>query len=340
MDATNNANADFSDQSLRLELVMSPSHPASTGALAFPAPATSNSGSSMSEADGSMVTRRRPIPKKGHTKSRRGCQSCKRRKVKCQETIPECANCKRLGLTCEYLGTRYSASSSNSTPSPSVALQTTPGTFTMADLRFFHHFLVTAYPPLPMGGAEVWKGVAALSHDYEYLVHAMLGLAASHLDLYTGNCAKQALAHRVKAMELLNRSLSNPCTSPAEGDARFGAIMALTFQASCMRDGMGEFLTMTRGCSIVAASSIIDFRHSLFREFTQEGYSESVWRAVNSQKRVPNALQQALIDDFQVAIRRLAPFCSSPLELRFLASTERATKMMQSSPVLGRYPKP
>ena len=319
---------------------MSPSHPASTGALAFPAPATSNSGSSVSEADGSMVTRRRPIPKKGHTKSRRGCQSCKRRKVKCQETIPECANCKRLGLTCEYLGTRYSASSSNSTPSPSVALQTTPGTFTMADLRFFHHFLVTAYPPLPMGGAEVWKGVAALSHDYEYLVHAMLGLAASHLDLYTGNCAKQALAHRVKAMELLNRSLSNPCTSPAEGDARFGAIMALTFQASCMRDGMGEFLTMTRGCSIVAASSIIDFRHSLFREFTQEGYSESVWRAVNSQKRVPDALQQALIDDFQVAIRRLAPFCSSPLELRFLASTERATKMMQSSPVLGRYPKP
>ncbi|KAH8666540.1 hypothetical protein BX600DRAFT_539665 [Xylariales sp. PMI_506] len=40
--------------------------------------------------------------KVGHTKSRRGCVTCKRRHVKCDEVRPLCSNCRRLGLKCTW----------------------------------------------------------------------------------------------------------------------------------------------------------------------------------------------------------------------------------------------
>ena len=141
------------------------------------------------------VRRNKPIPRKGHTKSRRGCYTCKRRKVKCSEKLPECDNCTRIGLVCEYpeppnpsalsrLVTRSGPGGGPRVPQrhgddPSTAVRmvllTTPPsptaspslmtpTFTMEDLRFFHHFLVAAHPPLPVQADSVWNNVAALSH--------------------------------------------------------------------------------------------------------------------------------------------------------------------------------
>ena len=136
--------------------------------------------------DQSRVTtrmRRKPIPRKGHTKSRRGCYSCKKRKVKCQETLPECENCTRLGLGCVYPKPPASLDPSSSpgpstlsvSPSLSVPLQPTPTTFNMDDFRYFHHFLLTAYPPLPMQGDEIWKDVAAISHSVcTFLSHTVI----------------------------------------------------------------------------------------------------------------------------------------------------------------------
>jgi hypothetical protein len=45
---------------------------------------------------------RKPIPRKGHTKSRRGCFNCKRRRIKCNESHPECNHCIKAGLHCDY----------------------------------------------------------------------------------------------------------------------------------------------------------------------------------------------------------------------------------------------
>ena len=163
----------------------------------------------------------------------------------------------------------------------------------------------------------------------------MLGLAASHLNLYNGGCASQALAHRVKAIQLLNQSLSKPCTTAAEGDARFGAIMALTFQASCMPEGMNEFLSMVRGCRVIAETGMLSFDQSLFSSFSEEGYSESVRKLTGSSPVVLDPNQEALFDEFIVSLRALAPLCTSPLEIKFLATTERVVKMVKTSAVEG-----
>jgi hypothetical protein len=129
-------------------------------------------------AELSIKLRRRPIPRKGHTKSRRGCFNCKRRKVKCQESRPVCSNCTRVGLDCEYPDSRprqwqdplavVVSSSRSVIPSPSTPLQSTATIFTPDDMRFFHHFLVSAYPALPIQGDEMWKNVAPLAHSVSY----------------------------------------------------------------------------------------------------------------------------------------------------------------------------
>lgn len=50
-----------------------------------------------------------PEDKKGykrkyHLKSRKGCSTCKKRRVKCDEAKPQCGNCVRMKLVCGYIG--------------------------------------------------------------------------------------------------------------------------------------------------------------------------------------------------------------------------------------------
>ncbi|KAK9328017.1 hypothetical protein V1520DRAFT_347203 [Lipomyces starkeyi] len=43
-------------------------------------------------------------PRKSHIKSRKGCGNCKRRRIKCDEEHPQCFNCLKHGVDCDYLG--------------------------------------------------------------------------------------------------------------------------------------------------------------------------------------------------------------------------------------------
>jgi hypothetical protein len=54
-----------------------------------------------------------------------------------------------------------------SAPSPSVvvSLQSTAIMFTLEDMRLFHHFILEAYPHLPVGNEKVWvRDVPAFAH--------------------------------------------------------------------------------------------------------------------------------------------------------------------------------
>lgn len=43
-------------------------------------------------------------------------------------------------------------------------------TFTADDLRFFHHFLIAAYPHLPFGSEDLWKtSLPASAHEVSFL---------------------------------------------------------------------------------------------------------------------------------------------------------------------------
>lgn len=212
-----------------------------------------------------VVAKRKPIPRKGHTKSRAGCVVCKRRRVKCDEASPECGQCRRLGLECEYLNKKKPASPPEST-SLARPLRTAPATFDIDDMRFFRHFLFEAYPPLPIDGGPVWHQVSQLIYEvspqalwrrisssflqYDFLLHAFLAIGASHLNLLSSaDYEKAALKHRVLAIKSLNEHLSKSEMSIPDAEAAFGATLALTFQSAYMPDGLPDFLTMVRGCT-------------------------------------------------------------------------------------------
>lgn len=137
-----------------------PPTPSSTGSSSHEAQSPSEPAREASSASGAraaaVVLRRR-----GHFKSRLGCFNCKRRRVKCNETRPECGPCRRLALSCEY------PPSPNSSPTDGAPppLRATLSGLALEDLRFYHQFLTVAYPSLPLKGGEVWSNCAAMSHS-------------------------------------------------------------------------------------------------------------------------------------------------------------------------------
>jgi hypothetical protein len=46
--------------------------------------------------------RTRSSPRRTHNKSRLGCQACKKRRIKCDETSPACGQCRDKGVECVY----------------------------------------------------------------------------------------------------------------------------------------------------------------------------------------------------------------------------------------------
>lgn len=244
---------------------------------------------SAASVDGSTTPAapRKPIPRKGHTKSRRGCFNCKRRRIKCNENYPNCSHCVKAGLRCEYPTNIIQNSQRSPSPQDAVQLRSTPGTFTMSDMRLFHHFLITGYPHLPVGADKIWITVIpSLAHNYEYLIHSILALAASHLDaISSANVGAEALSHRVIAVRSLNEALSHPAQSRSECDARMAAALALAFQSSHLQDGLAEFLTMIRGCNIIAGKDQLMNPDSAFHAFREAGHVATM------QNRLSNASQ-------------------------------------------------
>ncbi|KAK2875589.1 hypothetical protein FQN49_001594 [Arthroderma sp. PD_2] len=132
-------------------------------------------------------------PRRSHTKSRSGCRQCKLRRIKCDETPPQCSNCARRQIDCDLATRTPPASASSSAtsrptsnnrsfnhgdtapatptasatttlsplelaPAPASTLNGTvaPSAFAAAnipDLELLHHYTTFTYKTLPSGAA-------------------------------------------------------------------------------------------------------------------------------------------------------------------------------------------
>ncbi|KAF3398153.1 hypothetical protein F1880_005695 [Penicillium rolfsii] len=261
-------------------------------------------GSSYSEKGSGSPTVTRPAKskKRPHAKSRQGCLNCKARKVKCQETQPyPCSNCVGRNMECVYptkdqlLRRRRPVPSEEqherqkrdhqsitgvAPASPLIGWKNpshhSPGTFSTDDLRFLHHFLITAYPHLPFGSEDIWQtSLPAYAHECPHLMHSILCLGASHLSRMTPNgyiYAPMAIAHRGKALKSLGEALtrSDQCTR-TELDLILATTYALTFQSNYMEDGLVDFVVMVRGCAIITLRILNIYKGSeMFYSLTTE----------------------------------------------------------------------
>lgn len=138
-------------------------------------------------------------PRRAHTKSRNGCDQCKRRRVKCNEQGPPCSNCISRELHCTY----FKAPSARS---PAIALSKSPGavqspgnlsspqsvagpargarSFGIRDLELMHKFSTDTYRSLCTEPSDhyAWQVILpqqALDHDF--LLNGILALAALHV---------------------------------------------------------------------------------------------------------------------------------------------------------------
>ncbi|KAL6707216.1 hypothetical protein ACN47E_004763 [Coniothyrium glycines] len=279
---------------------------------------------------------RKPIPRKGHTKSRRGCFNCKRRRIKCNEKHPDCNHCIKAGLQCEYPANIIQATQ-RPLPSPHPQevgnLRSTPGMFSMADMRLFHHFLITAYPHLPVGADKIWITVIpSFAHNYEYLIHSILALAASHLDaVSTSSVAEQAIQHRILAVKSLNEALSVPPKSRCEQDARMAAALALAFQSSHLQDGMAEFLTMVRGCNLIAGDEASMNSDSAFHAFREDGHLEMMRSRIGSSRL--SCVNREDLDVAAISLRELESLNMSEWERQYWEILMRTVENAYDRPV-------
>ncbi|KAK2607390.1 hypothetical protein N8I77_006066 [Diaporthe amygdali] len=124
----------------------------------------------------------------------------------------------------------------------------------MQDMRFFQHFLIHSFPHHPLGNDKIWTHeVPCLSYNYEFLMHSILGLAASELIATDSSLAEAAMAHRLKSIQAIKRKLasSDQGITYAEGNALIATCFALTFQSVILEDGMAEYMAFIRGVILI-----------------------------------------------------------------------------------------
>ncbi|KAG7441556.1 uncharacterized protein BT62DRAFT_826715, partial [Guyanagaster necrorhizus] len=135
-------------------------------------------------------------PIRPHHKTRNGCKTCKKRKVKCDEELPMCKNCTRRGIECAWSNTSqndllepgtftHAASSSSENLPSTISNSTGTGSFDLLTLELIHHYATTTSHTLSPDPASenAWKTIApklAFDPKNQFLLYAILAISALH----------------------------------------------------------------------------------------------------------------------------------------------------------------
>ncbi|KAI0974928.1 C6 zinc finger protein [Xylaria arbuscula] len=263
----------------------------------------------------SNSNQRQRLERRGHTKSRRGCYNCKRRRIKCQETRPSCGHCVKTGLKCEYpLVPQITHQPQNQIP-----------LFSLQDMRFFQHFLLACCPHHPIGNESIWT--------HEIPLHAILGLAASDLMRQDSSLITFAMAHRLKAIKAIKKTLTDvPKTNTFEvGNALLATCYALTFQSVMLDDGMTEFMTFCRGIVIVAVQMFCKGAKFIFHNFLGSEQVDALQPLIES---IP-PIQKDWTDMAVANIAALEPLCKQQVEIEYHQLISDIAKALYTSSFLA-----
>lgn len=110
--------------------------------------------------------------------------------------------------------------------------------------------------PLPLGNRSVWvQEIPQISHEYPFLLHAILALGASEMERSNLPLPLQydVLKHRGRAIAGLNKALddSKAWSTYGHPDAVLATCYALIYQSSRIADGMKDFQVLVQGCALI-----------------------------------------------------------------------------------------
>ncbi|KAF2264805.1 hypothetical protein CC78DRAFT_568046 [Lojkania enalia] len=190
------------------------------------------------------------VSKKPHKKSRGGCLTCKRKKVKCDESLPKCAYCSLRELECIYpqehrrptaispcspeaklsdlknefeVDGDFSDLSLEISASLAPAVLTSIGQLTNIDLKYLHHYKTFTWRYITVRDEDIIhhlnrEVVPQMGLSSPYLLYAILSIAAAHSNfLFPSSQARYISAvYRQKAFSVYNKSLQNITTDNYE----------------------------------------------------------------------------------------------------------------------------
>ncbi|KAK7043184.1 hypothetical protein VNI00_008538 [Paramarasmius palmivorus] len=165
-----------------------------------------------------------------HTKSRRGCSSCKKRR--CDESHPICGSCKRRDIECVWPESFASSRPQEPTqaeayqwlvPSPSASSLNASLPLNTSALRLMHHYSLITSTTLNIDPSALFTYqfvVPAIAFREGAVMHALLALSAIHLhalyqplDIADQDYLGLARQHKNQALLLTHVLDANPSSS-------------------------------------------------------------------------------------------------------------------------------
>ncbi|KAK4143080.1 sterol uptake control protein 2 [Dichotomopilus funicola] len=142
-----------------------------------------------------ILPKRTVVRPRPHPKTRTGCRTCKRRRVKCDESRPSCRRCIKSGLPCDFI--IHGASSASPAvpvdqdplppPQHPVSTVSSPCEINLMDLELMHNFTTFTYTTMVSDPAvrQLLRTTAVhMAADCEYLMRSILAVSALHLSRY------------------------------------------------------------------------------------------------------------------------------------------------------------
>ncbi|ORY82651.1 hypothetical protein BCR37DRAFT_318530 [Protomyces lactucae-debilis] len=198
-------------------------------------------------ADGEVTSRTPHRRRRMHSKSRQGCLSCKRRRVKCTENRPVCNECQKLGLECSW--------------TPVAQVQEPPDRTSTACLPSLECMLLFNWthstgPSFYLD--QVWmQQVPVMSFEHPHLLHALLSVSAAHQQ-YKGVDLQPKVSmpvdnfivrHRQQSIKDFRRDLGTGIRAE-NADALFATALLLALQS--FQIDPGSWTRMYKGVRSIA----------------------------------------------------------------------------------------
>ncbi|KAK6197833.1 hypothetical protein LQW54_010539 [Pestalotiopsis sp. IQ-011] len=207
-------------------------------------------------------------PRRSHTKSRKGCENCKRRHIRCDENFPQCRNCTKHKVRCPYQDVPV-ADDRSATPDkpdllwnesieaainswrmtaifpfPSLNVYPAPDPqyFSNEELRLLYHLAAICHElggHLDASGFTLWTRqiptIMKIGATHRYVMEALLAFSAMHIAFLT-DCpmvGNMAYVHRGSALKGLQEAINS--FSRETSDAVLAASLVLSWQATDWR---------------------------------------------------------------------------------------------------------
>lgn len=206
-------------------------------------------------------------PRRSHTKSRKGCDTCKRRHIRCDENFPQCRNCTKHKIRCPYndipLPDERSATPdkpdlmwtpeieaaiehwriSGIFPFPSLEIYPAPNPqyLSVEDMRLIYHVASISHQlgTIDANGFTLWTRqvptIIKIGATHPYVMHALLAFSAMHI-AFLNECplvGNMAYEHRGIALKGLQEAIGS--FSRGTSDAILAASLVLSWQATDWR---------------------------------------------------------------------------------------------------------